>query len=717
MLLRILSTLLGAGLLLVPHTIAQISANGTIHIDQFGYYPSAPKVAVISNPVTGFNAAENFTPASIYQIKSSLTDEIVYEGSITAWNNGQTHDQSGDKVWWFDFSPLQTVGSYYVYDPQNALSSYPFTIGENVYDEVLKLATRTYLYQRSGFKKESPYVAEAYADGASHLGFLQDLNCRDVLQPDNAATEKDLSGGWYDAGDYNKYVNFTYTVLHELLAAYETFPEAYGDDWNLPESGNNTPDILDEIKWELDWLLKMQQADGGVLSKVSVTEFQSASPPSADTNPRYYGPVTASSTRSVCSIFAHAARVFRSLSGNQEMIAYGNTLLSKAELAWDWLKTNPAYSTYDNAGFSSATPEISAYEQQMREFAAAVYLYSATSSQEYLTFAEANYGTAQPFQWTFWYPFESATQDALLELSKQDNVSAQIKENITGSFISSVNLNNNELMPSFLANTDAYRAYMKDNDYIWGSNSAKARIGSLYLNMLVNDLYAENEAYYKEAASGYLHYLHGVNPLNLTYLSSMGEAGAENSIKEIYHAWFGDGTIWDNADNTTYGPPPGYVSGGPNKNFSPEQGYLSPPQGQPTQKAYKDWNTSWPQNSWELTEPAIYYQASYIKLLSQYMRVQTLGAATSLAPTPQYQFSWQVFPNPTNGQLHISSTKGFLAQDVARLYTLEGRLIKEIQLPTGSKNTSMATTDLLSGFYLIRLTSGKISQIQKVIIL
>lgn len=711
MLLRILFTLLCASFMAVPFSLAQ--TNGTIHIDQFGYYPFAPKVAVISNPVNGFNAAGNFSPASSYQIRSSQTDEVVFEGSLTPWNNGQVHDQSGDKAWWFDFSSLEKEGTYYVYDTQNDLSSYPFRIGDDVYDDVLKLAVRTFLYQRSGFKKESPYVDAAYTDEASHM---QDLTSRFVRDPGNAATEKDVSGGWYDAGDYNKYVNFTYTVLHELLAAYEAYPEAFGDDWNIPESGNGTPDILDEIKWELDWLLKMQQTNGSVLAKVSVTDFAAASPPSADTNPRYYGEATSSSTRSVCSIFAHAARVFRSLSGNQPMTTYGNTLLEKSELAWDWLKANPAYSTYDNGGFSSASPEINAYEQQMREFSASVYLYSVTNEQEYLSFAESNYSAAQPYQWTYWYAFESQTQDALLELTRQDGVNSDVSTNIRGNFIMSMNLNNNELLPSALGEKDAYRAYMKDGDYVWGSNSVKARMGNIYLNMLMYDLYSENNVYYKEAASGYLHYMHGVNPLNLTYLTSMQEAGAENSIKEIYHAWFGDGTQWDNADFTTYGPPPGYLSGGPNVNFSPEQGYLAPPQDQPAQKSYRDWNTSWPQNSWELTEPAIYYQASYIKLLAQYMRVQPQGVTTSIGPTlVESQFS--VYPNPSTGEIQLTSSLSFGQEAQVQIFSLEGKLLRKGDLPLGAKEHTLDLSDLGAGFYLISLqTGGKIAS-KKIVIL
>ncbi len=70
-------------------------------------------------------------------------------------------------------------------------------------------------------------------------------------------------GGWYDAGDYNKYiVNAGYTVSM-LLSLYENFPDAARDDMNIPESGNNISDLLDEIKWELDWAETMQDKDGG----------------------------------------------------------------------------------------------------------------------------------------------------------------------------------------------------------------------------------------------------------------------------------------------------------------------------------------------------------------------------------------------------------------------------------------------------------------------
>jgi hypothetical protein len=90
--------------------------------------------------------------------------------------------------------------------------------------------------------------------------------------------------------------------------------------------------------------------------------------------------------------------------------------------------------------------------------------------------------------------------------------------------------------------------------------------------------------------------------------------GADRSVNEIYHTWFHDGSIYDHALNSPNGPAPGYLVGGPNKNFSVVT--LQPPSGQPDSKSYLDFNDGWPNNSWEVSEPGIYYQAAYIRLLA-----------------------------------------------------------------------------------------------------
>jgi endoglucanase len=130
-------------------------------------------------------------------------------------------------------------------------------------------------------------------------------------------------------------------------------------------------------------------------------------------------------------------------------------------------------------------------------------------------------------------------------------------------------------------------------------------------------------AAYREIAAGYLHFIHGRNPLSLCFLTGMDHAGGDRCIAEIYHAWFHDGSPLYDGRTSRYGPAPGYLAGGPNKFFSVD--WISPPHGEPPTKAYRDWNAAWNarrranEASWEITEPAIYYQAVYTLLLSQFV--------------------------------------------------------------------------------------------------
>ena len=337
---------------------ATISTN--IKIDQFGYRSTDAKIAVIAQPQTGFNAPSSYSPAATFKVRRWSDDVEVFSANITAWNSGVTHLQSGDKVWWFDFSSLTTSGDYYVYDPTNNVGSYKFTISVNVYTNVLSTAAKAFFYQRCGSTITSTYGGH-WTHGACHINTNQDLLCRNVADKTNAATEKNLSGGWHDAGDYNKYVNFTYSTLHNLLFAYQENPSVFMDDWGIPESSNGTPDILDEIKYELDWLLKMQQTDGSVLSKVSVADFSGASPPNGDGNARYWGYASTSSTLTVASVFAHASLIFNTFNPT-----YAATLKTKAELAWTWAVANPAV-TFTNTDFQSADPEVSTYDVDARK--------------------------------------------------------------------------------------------------------------------------------------------------------------------------------------------------------------------------------------------------------------------------------------------------------------------------------------------------------------
>jgi hypothetical protein len=169
---------------------------------------------------------------------------------------------------------------------------------------------------------------------------------------------------------------------------------------------------------------------------------------------------------------------------------------------------------------------------------------------------------------------------------------------------------------------DPYLAHQ--TDYVWGSNAQKARIGSLfYLYEVHPELDGSRRADAVRAAERYVHYLHGVNPLGLVYLSSMNRFGAHRSVREFFHSWFSDGTEWDT------NPAPGFLTGGPNASYDWDgqcpghqacpAAVPSPPFGQPPMKSYLDFNTGWPVNSWSVTENSNGYQIEYIRLLSKFV--------------------------------------------------------------------------------------------------
>jgi endoglucanase len=608
--------------------------NRYIVVDQFGYLPASQKIAVIRDPVTGYDSVESFSPGNNYVVVDVESGDHIFRGQPDVWNSGDTDVSSGDRAWHFDFSGVTEEGRYYILDSVNNGRSYEFEISHMVYKEVLKHAVRTFFYQRVGFPKEAQYAGEEWADGASHIGPLQDKNCRLYNAKTDPATERDVSGGWYDAGDYNKYTNWTASYVVEMMKAYIENPGAWGDDYNIPESGNSIPDLLDEAKWGIDHLMRMQQPDGSVLCVVSESH---ASPPSSATGQSVYGPATTSAAFNTAAAFAIAARVFRSMN----MIGYADSLVTKAEKAWDWALENPAVVFHNNSqaygtqGVAAGDQEEDDYGRSMSKLEASCFLFEATQKDLYQQYFDNNFDDAHLIQWNFAYPYEPSVQDLLLYYTKIPGANTVNSTRIRNAYRNAM-VNNSENLPAFIAVKDPYLAHMAE--YTWGSNNQKGAQGSMYYNIIQYALDpSRNEAAYN-AAQGFIHYLHGVNPFNITYLSNMYSFGGDSCVNEFYHSWFSNGSAkWDRVGTSLYGPPPGFVPGGANPGYNwdgccetPNCGSagnnaicasenLTPPLGQPKQKSYKDFNTSWPLNSWSVTENSCGYQVSYLKLLSKFV--------------------------------------------------------------------------------------------------
>lgn len=620
--------------------VVTASVTPFIVVDQFGYLPDAQKIAVIRDPHTGYDADKSFTPSASLSLVNMTTGETVLTAAPVVWNSGNIDSSSGDKAWWFDFSSVTTAGTYALLDKTQNLRSPSFKIGADVYKPVLKAALRTFFYQRAGFAKQEPFAEAAWADGASHIGAGQDKNARLYNDKSNTATEKDLSGGWYDAGDYNKYTTWAADYVMILLHAYIENPVAWTDDFNIPESGNGIPDLLDEIKWGVDWLKKMQDATGNN-SVLSIVGLDHKSPPSSATGASYYGSASTNATMSTAAAFALASKVFRDIPA---WSSYAADLNIRAENAWAWAVANPNVLFFNNdesrqpgsGGLGAGQQEpidwstglASTKDRATKKRIAAVYLYAANGGSTYKNHVEADYSNANL---TIWVDnFNEQENAALLYFSTLSDVITGVATAIKNYFKNGME-GGTENWAAMTNKRDPYLAYL--GAYTWGSNNSKSAKGSMFMNLIKFNVSGFDNVAAKNYALTYVNYIHGVNPQGMVYLSNMYSLGVHNSVNEFYHTWFADGNSkWDRVGTSLYGPAPGFLTGGANPSYDWDGNCTSaepnsacgssapnPPKGQPAQKAYKDFNTSWPINSWSVTENSCGYQSHYLRLLSKFV--------------------------------------------------------------------------------------------------
>lgn len=609
---------------LEPRRLLVGDLNTLIVVDQIGYRADATrKLAMLADPQSGQNAALSYNPGPGFQIRRTVDDGIAFSGTIQSWRNGQTHAESGDRVWTADFSSLTTPGEYYVYEPATHSRSHAFRIHNAVFADTLVASMRTFFYQRSGFDITQEFGGN-WNHPASHIGPGQDLEARLLVGTTSQGAPRNVSGGWYDAGDFNRYIPFTTGVMWDLLNAYRWNPEIFGDDTNIPESHNGIPDTLDEIKFQLDWMLKMQQADGGVLNRVGNRSYDTGAGPQFDTQPRFYTQATTWATASFAATTANASRVFESI-----LPEYAQTLRNAATSAWGYLSARPTMqpsSGSDGATLAAAPASSDSAEDRRLRVLAAAELWAATGNVTYKTYFESNYNQSalthnghHPILNNRFDPtLATDLNRALITYVQQPGANVTIANQIRSALRThldwTVGYNNNA--------DDPYRAFMWSGHYTWGSNQLKANWANLFVYALNIGLDPSRHGEFRSQAQHYLHYIHGRNPLGVNYLTNASSLGAEVSVMQPYHGWFQDGSPLYDGAGSQFGPAPGYLAGGPNQYFSVS--WISPPFGQPPLKAWRDWNSAWNpaqqanENSWEITEPAIYYQAAYTLLLAEF---------------------------------------------------------------------------------------------------
>ena len=601
-----------------------------ITIDQFGWQPRSAKISVLADPVHGQSAGGPYQPGPRFEVRIEPGDRVAFRGVVKPWNAGKVSELAGDRVWHADFSALRTPGTYYLYDPVRKVRSFSFRIADDVYRPVLRDSVRTYFYQRSGASILARHGGN-WHHTAAHLGKDQDSAARYSQRGKTLGQPRDVRGGWFDAGDLNKYLPYLETTLFDLLWAYELNPRVFGDDTNIPESGNGAPDLLDEVNWELDWLLRMQDRDGGVFNRVAGRGHDNGpDPPGSDTQPRFYTAKTTWATAVAAAGFAHAARVYAQ--HDRSFPGCATRLRDAAVRAWGYLKQHPEISPPDGSDGDetlAATPAGSNPNADRPRVYAAAELFKTLGKGEFKSYVDRWAPDVAATSDHGLHPFQGHKQvDPLNHLALTQALfiyatTPGASPALVAPFKEALSHTAQEIRAASGGPDDPYLAYHYEGHYCWGSNQCKGRWGRVLLMAIALGVDPAQHGVYRELVTGYLHFIHGRNPLSLCFLTGMTHAGADRCPTELFHAWFRDGSRLYDGKQSRYGPAPGYLVGGPNKYFAVD--WIRPPHGEPPMKAYRDWNTAWNaqrhanENSWEITEPAIYYQAVYTLLLSQFV--------------------------------------------------------------------------------------------------
>ena len=287
--------------------------NKEINLNQIGYLPDASKVAVLNGDAIA-------DTASVIDV---ATGSSVYDGPVDAavFNESTARDEAR-----FDFSSVTAPGTYKVV--AGGCESFEFVIAADVYDEAFDASLRMFYLQRCGVELDAELAGD-HAHAECHTSEATIYGTDETI---------DVSGGWHDAGDYGRYVVSGAKAAADLMLAYSFFPEAFDDDLGIPESGNGTPDVLDEVRFELDWLFKMQASDGGVYHKVTCANFPGFVMPEEETEELIVTPVSTTATGDFAAVMAMASYVYKDIDPE-----FAAKCLDAAILAAEYLDAHPDF--------------------------------------------------------------------------------------------------------------------------------------------------------------------------------------------------------------------------------------------------------------------------------------------------------------------------------------------------------------------------------------
>jgi endoglucanase len=544
------------------------SEKPAIIVNQIGYLPQWQKKAFYRQNLAFASKNRNLTSS---QLISAKTKEVV--ATIPIQSEG-LDPVTQDTLATIDFSSITQPGTYYL--QQEQLQSVTFTVGTNIYEQPLITLLRSYYLQRCGIELDDP------VSGISHPPcHLEDAAIAHQDQYHAAGKIIPTVGGWHDTGAYSKYVATTTVTIARLLNLYEQYPDLFPDNQlSIPESDNNIPDLLDEMKFGLDWLLKMQRPDGAVYRKLSGKTWPVGLAPDEDTQPRYLYGISTPETAKFAAVMAIASRNYQF---DPEL---ATKYLTAADSAWQYLqqqtKMQVDWVEGDDTGSdkylaSDFDREASLTTDIDDRLWAAAELYITTGKPNFADYFAEHLKDVDYtlFEWKNPAPLALINYLNQNRQPTSEELTTQIKTKI---------LQRADLVLGKV-NQSIYN--LANDRFIWGSNKMAAEEGIT----LVYAYQLTKKPDYLNAAIAQLDYLLGRNHFNQTFITNIG-------THPVQHL----SNLYTRAKNIRI---PGLVVGGPNGDA--QDGIAVRHRGQ---LSYID-----DERSYTTNENAIDYNASVISLI------------------------------------------------------------------------------------------------------
>ena len=553
--------------------------NGPIRLNQVGFAPHQEKTAtiVLSNLQS---------PISNCYI-ANIAGDTVWRGQAS---ETMLNPVSGKPCQMVDFSDLTACGDYTLYVENDQISNLKFQISNRPYRELTRKALRAFYHQRASMPTEEPF-AEGYARPVGHPDDHVLVHPSAATDGRPAGTVISSPGGWYDAGDYNKYIVNSGFTMGVWLMAYE-LNKAYFDTLrlNIPESqisnlksqisNDKCPDMLSEAMYNLRWMLTMQDTDGGVYHKLTEPAFESFIAPDQCRNPRYVVMKTTAATLDFAASMAMAARVYAPFDS-----AFTQQATEAAKRAYAWALEHPDVYYDQDAMNAQFKPEITtgAYPDTCAAdefYWAKTELYLLTKEPEYnenphptFVYKPAAWGNVAELADIEWmmHPDEGGH----FSIVREAQLLAYLKKDLKDAETISV-----------------HRCPYGncENDFFWGCNSEGCcwrGVECLYAYRLTGD------EQYRINAERCLNYILGQNATGYCYVTGFGAHPTSHPHHRLSYS-HPKGTL------------PGFLAGGPNPmRQDAETDGVKYPKDVPADESYLDYQPSYASNevtiNWNVT--------------------------------------------------------------------------------------------------------------------